>query len=496
MSGPLHDAVEAFVAAVGHDLATLATTRGLATDRVRADVDVEVADLVAAFIDADAHHTDEELASYLAVIGPRMAGRMARATPDGLRRAGVLNGRRALLGHPSRVFEVLVSADRTDDGDRAWRYLKAATHVGQAVAALDLHTSQVELDALNRFRRTLLTAMSRAGVSPPSTRQPDGGFFPVEGSPAPSVRAHHPGVGELIALQRGELEPADQIHRQVRTRTSGEPPSQIEDVLAELEALIGLEPVKAEVELVTNLLVVQQLRERRGLPTVPMSRHLVFTGNPGTGKTTVARLVGEIYRSLGVITGGHLVETDRSGMVAGYVGQTAERTRGLVESALDGVLLIDEAYALARGEERDFGREAIDTLVKMMEDHRDRLVVIVAGYPDEMVTFIESNPGLASRFPRTIHFPDYSSDELVAIARHTADRAGYRFDEAALTLLASALDTMPRAAGFGNARLVRNLFEAAVAQHASRLVAQGRPTDDDLVTVTADDLRDGLAAVA
>jgi SpoVK/Ycf46/Vps4 family AAA+-type ATPase len=179
------------------------------------------------------------------------------------------------------------------------------------------------------------------------------------------------------------------------------------------------------VELVTNLLAVQQLRRTRGLPTVPTSRHLVFTGNPGTGKTTVARLVAELYRSLGVVSRGHLVETDRSGLVAGYVGQTAERTREVVDEALDGVLLIDEAYALSRSEDgRDFGREAIDTLVKLMEDHRDRLVVIVTGYPEEMAEFVGSNPGLASRFPRTIHFPDLTTDELVDVAHHVAARHG------------------------------------------------------------------------
>jgi SpoVK/Ycf46/Vps4 family AAA+-type ATPase len=176
------------------------------------------------------------------------------------------------------------------------------------------------------------------------------------------------------------------------------------------------------------------------------------------------------------------------------VGQTAERTREVVESALDGVLLIDEAYALSRGEERDYGREAIDTLVKLMEDHRQRLVVIVTGYPEEMTTFIDTNPGLRSRFPRTIHFPDFDDEELVAIAHHTAANAGYHFDDPAIGVLREHLRVTPRDRGFGNARLIRNLFEATVAQHASRLVNETDPCDDDLSRLTEDDIRSALPA--
>src|SRR4029077_126675 len=196
-----------------------------------------------------------------------------------------------------------------------------------------------------------------------------------------------------------------------------------------------LEPVKAEVRLVTNLLRVQRLRKDRGLPIVGSSHHLVFTGNPGTGKTTVARLVAQIYRTLGVVSKGHLVEADRSQLVAGYVGQTAAKTRAVLESAVGGTLLIDEAYALARGSEQDFGREAIDTLVKFMEDHRDDLAVIAAGYPDEMAHLIDANPGLRSRFTRTIHFPDYTTAELVAIFRSMCEANRYVPDDEAASRL-------------------------------------------------------------
>jgi hypothetical protein len=249
------------------------------------------------------------------------------------------------------------------------------------------------------------------------------------------------------------------------------------------------------VQLVADLLTVQRLREQRGLPVAATSRHLVFTGNPGTGKTTVARMVGELYASLGVVSRGHLVETDRAGLVAGYVGQTAQRVTEVVERALDGVLLIDEAYALTRSGTGasagggDFGQEAVDTLVKLMEDHRERLVVIVAGYPEEMVGFIASNPGLASRFPRTIHFPDYADAELLAIADHLGAGSGYRFDEGGREALRAHLAALPRERGFGNGRAVRNLFEAALATHAQRVVRIAEPSDDVLSTLTGSDVR-------
>jgi SpoVK/Ycf46/Vps4 family AAA+-type ATPase len=249
--------------------------------------------------------------------------------------------------------------------------------------------------------------------------------------------------------------------------------------------------VKAEVRLITNLLVVQRLREERGLKATSGSRHLVFTGNPGTGKTTVARLLAQIYRSLGVVKRGHLVETDRSAMVAGYVGQTAVKTREVIESALDGVLLIDEAYALARGGENDFGREAIDTLVKFMEDYRDRLVVIAAGYPEEMATLIGANPGLNSRFPKTLHFPDYTDDELVEIFAIIATGKHYELGEGCREVVRERFVAVPRDRGFGNGRLARNLFEAAIGQQASRLVAIENPTNEQLVTLLPEDIPSG-----
>jgi SpoVK/Ycf46/Vps4 family AAA+-type ATPase len=259
-------------------------------------------------------------------------------------------------------------------------------------------------------------------------------------------------------------------------------------LLAELDSLVGLATVKAEVARLTSMLQVQRLRADRGLPTIEAGKHLVFTGNPGTGKTTVARLLSQIYRTVGVVSKGQLVETDRSRLVAGYVGQTALRTREALESALGGTLLIDEAYALARGGEHDFGREAIDTLVEFMEDHRDDLAVVAAGYLDEMREFVDANPGLHSRFTRTIEFPDYSDDELVAIFVGLGETNRYECSDDALSKVRALIAAEPRSRGFGNARFVRNLFEAAVARQAVRIVALGDPSDEQLTTLVADDI--------
>jgi ATPase family associated with various cellular activities (AAA)/AAA lid domain len=268
------------------------------------------------------------------------------------------------------------------------------------------------------------------------------------------------------------------------------PPRPLEELLAELDALVGLDRVKADVRQLINFLKVQKLREEQGLKSLPASRHLVFYGNPGTGKTTVARLVSQIYRTLGVLRRGHLVETDRAGLVAGYVGQTAMKVRDVTQKALGGVLFVDEAYTLAAGGENDFGREAVETLLKMMEDHRDDLVVIVAGYTGKMQDFLDSNPGLRSRFNKHIHFDDYGVEQLVKIFKTFCQKADFKLTEGAEKELASVFGvlTASRDETFGNARAARNLFEATLSKQANRLVSLPKVDREILSTVEAADI--------
>jgi Holliday junction resolvasome RuvABC ATP-dependent DNA helicase subunit len=270
-----------------------------------------------------------------------------------------------------------------------------------------------------------------------------------------------------------------------------EPPKKtVEELLAELDALTGLAEVKAEVHRQVAVLRVEKMRVKAGLRSATITRHLVFVGNPGTGKTTVARLVGGIYAALGLLSKGQLVEVDRSELVAGYLGQTALKTAEVVASAAGGVLFVDEAYALAGDQ---YGQEAVDTLVKEMEDRRDDLVVIVAGYPGPMVGFVAQNPGLASRFRTTLEFGDYTDAELQAILASMATAADYDLGAGAAERFAALLAATPRGATFGNARFARNVLEAAIGRQAWRLRDVAEPTLDQLRGLTADDLGDDPA---
>jgi Cdc6-like AAA superfamily ATPase len=418
-------------------------------ETARHDVVVEAYNLVCAFIDADGLATDGELWALIDTFAPLLDIPLLKATPADVRHAGLTAGTRAFLEAPSTMFEILAGVDARDGTVHAARYQQLAVTIGHTVASIDLHTSHTELRAIERYRAMLLQTMR---TSASSRREP-------EEEPA----AHGP----------------DSTDGGSRPLTA---------LLGELDGLVGLVEVKDEVKLVASLLRVQELRRSRHLAVLEQSRHLVFTGNPGTGKTTVARLLAEIYRTLGVVATGHLVETDRAGLVAGYVGQTATKVTEVFDRADEGVLLVDEAYALVRGNETDFGREAIDTIVKLVDDRRDRVVVIVAGYPDEMADFVAANPGLRSRFPRTIHFPDYTTDELVQIFESLCDKGHYAPDQAALDAVRAWLDAQPRRKGFGNGRLARNLFEAATARQATRIVDRAEVTDTDLVSLTAPDI--------
>ena len=267
----------------------------------------------------------------------------------------------------------------------------------------------------------------------------------------------------------------------------------VEEVLAELDSLVGLEEVKSEVRKIVNLAKVNEARRAQGLKVPPMTYHMVFTGNPGTGKTTVARIVARAFRALGIAKTGQLVETDRSGLVGRYEGETAVKTNAKIDEAIGGILFVDEAYQLVSGENDDYGKEAIATLLKRMEDDRDRLIVIAAGYTDEMRDFLDANSGLRSRFPRMIEFADYTAPELAAIFRSMAKKNEFALApdlDAGLDAAIAKL-TAKRDRTFGNARFVRQLFEDATARQATRLAESGELDAEALKTLALADLSSG-----
>lgn len=302
----------------------------------------------------------------------------------------------------------------------------------------------------------------------------------------------------IVGMCAGDDEEKEGEEKEKTEQTAKNDSIVVNDVLEgdpyqELDELIGLEAVKKEVRTLANFVKVQKQREAQGLKTPKMSYHLVFTGSPGTGKTTVARIVARIYKDLGVLKKGHMVETDRSGLVAEYVGQTAMKTNAIVDSALNGVLFIDEAYALVPegGGGRDYGQEAISTLLKRMEDDRDKLVVIIAGYTNEMKRFIDSNPGLQSRFNRYINFPDYTGKELFDIFCMYTRKNQYQMTPDAAKYMKEFLDyaVAHKDRNFGNARFARNVFEKTIQSQANRLSKEKNVTAEQLQTLTLDDVQ-------
>jgi hypothetical protein len=398
-------------------------------------------------------------------------------------------------GAPTATLTALIEAG----GWGAAGYARALTEVAAAACSLGEPTMRVVANA----SAAAAAQLAAAGVSPAPTTLGTSASPTVNGPRRNTAPGVPPPGGEptlppgSAPSRIGEPPQLTRDHAQNRNlATAGEPPAPaaepqlppaktLEELLAELDELIGLGKVKREIHRQAQLLRVEKLRAQAGLRSATITRHLVFNGNPGTGKTTVARLVAGIYRALGLLGKGHLVEVDRSELVAGYLGQTATKTAEVVASALGGVLFVDEAYSLAGDQ---YGTEAIDTLVKEMEDHRDELVVIVAGYPGPMADFIATNPGLASRFRTTIGFEDYTDDELERIFVALAEDADYTPTDAARARFRELLAEVGRGEGFGNGRFARNLLEAAIGHQAWRLRSVAEPTVEQLRELLPEDM--------
>lgn len=374
-------------------------------------------------------------------------------------------------------FARMRACDKVSGTHLARRFIDLVTLMLLLFAAVDDVVSEEEAGFVNTCADTLSALCDRDGLKGEKAPLDVKDFVTRRPAPpkadAPAAAAAPAGAGQAAAAAGEEAEPAPSL----------------EELMAELDGLCGLDKVKADVKSLINLVKVRRLRQEHGLPVPPMSLHLVFLGNPGTGKTTVARLLAKIYRAIGVLSKGQLVEVDRSGLVAGFVGQTALKTGEVIEKALGGVLFIDEAYALNGKSENDFGQEAIDTILKAMEDHRDDLVVIVAGYTDLMDRFIHSNPGLESRFNRFLLFEDYTSEEMLDIFKMQCKKGCYQLSDGVEELVRDYItEENGDPETFGNARGVRNIFEHILVAQNNRLAAMETVTKEDLMTLTQDDV--------
>lgn len=375
------------------------------------------------------------------------------------------------LFQPPAFFAALRDYDRRKGTTLARRFTDQLTLLLLLFAAVDGVVSEAEAGFVNACSDTLMALCERDGLS----------------GDRPALKAD-----EFVTHVPAPAQPPTEVVPAAEQEETPLPESEptLEELLAELDGLCGLEQVKQDVKSLINLVKVRRLREEAGLPVPPMSLHLVFLGNPGTGKTTVARLLARLYHAIGVLPKGQLVEVDRSGLVAGFVGQTALKTQEVLQSALGGVLFLDEAYALAPASPTDYGREAIEVLLKGMEDHRKDLVVIVAGYSQLMEKFIHSNPGLESRFNKYFYFEDYDGAQLFTILQSMCVKNGYVLTPEGEALARRELMALyeDRDENFGNARDVRNLFEQAVARQSDRVARLEAPTREQLMALRPEDL--------